>query len=138
MITFEIENQIIKLKERTSGELIENQLNFVPLKFIFGDSWIDLNKTIQFRQGNGENEKIFNIIADDSNMIYEKLPSKLKNGVVYISVKGERQEKNEAGENKTVKQVETNAYVISIAKSGFKAREESLPEEPQPSQPEEN
>lgn len=128
MLVFEVKSQNIKLIQKPSRDLIENQLNFIVCKFIFSDDWYKLDKVVQFRQENVK--KIFNINGGDDNTIYINLPPDLKTGTVLVSVYGQLEEpsgsiKNpETNETVTihdvVKKVETNAYSLQIKESGFK------------------
>lgn len=128
MLVFEVKSQNIKLVQKPSRDLIENQLNFIVCKFIFSDEWYKLDKVIQFRQENVQ--KIFNINGGDDNTIYVNLPNDLKVGTVLVSVYGQLEEPSgtinnpETDEKITitdvVKKVETNAYSLQIKESGFK------------------
>ena len=54
MLTFDVQSQNIKLVERPSRDLIENQLKFVEVCFNFDSYWDGIVKTIDWYLANPE------------------------------------------------------------------------------------
>ena len=127
MLTFDVQSQNIKLVERPSRDLIENQLKFIEVCFNFDSYWDGIVKTIQFRQPTHKILK--NIETGSENQIIVNMPENLKPGVVRISVYGKKQNKTGEIEDPTTgeiietystdEKVETNYYSLVIERSGF-------------------
>ena len=124
MLKFQITSQNLKLVEKPSRDIIENQINFVNINFSFSEEWIEMKKIVQFSQDK-ENRKrkdmdyLVNIDLGEENDVTIKMPPGIKAGILKIACYGEIAEEDEEGNKIFVKKVETNIYSIPIAETGI-------------------
>lgn len=124
MLKFQIISQNLKLIEKPSRDIVENQINFLSANFVFSEEWTDIKKLVQFSQDK-ENRKrkdmdyLVNIDLGEENDVTIKMPSGIKAGILKIACYGEIAEEDEEGNKIFVKKVETNIYSIPIAETGI-------------------
>ena len=50
MLKFQITSQNLKLVEKPSRDIVDNQINFLSANFVFSEEWTDIKKLVQFTQ----------------------------------------------------------------------------------------
>lgn len=119
MLKFQINSQNLKLVEKPSRDIVDNQINFLSANFVFSEEWTDIKKLVQFTQEREKGNWLVNIDLGTSNDVTIKMPSAIKAGILNVACYGEIVEEDEDGEKVFVKKVETTKYSIPIVESGI-------------------
>ena len=122
MLKFEINSQNLKLVEKPSRDIVEDQLKYMKINFVFDETWNDLNKLLQLSQRvcnkktNKIEEQIRNINLGNENNITIDFPPNIQHGELSFTVLG-RITHNE--EDKVIydRKVITTTYSLRITKS---------------------
>lgn len=124
MLKFQILSQNLKLIEKPSRDIIENQINFLNVNFSFSEEWTEMKKLVQFSQDKNDRkikdiDYLVNIDLGEENDATIKMPSGIKAGILKVACYGEIAEEDEDGNKIFVKKAETNIYSIPIAETGI-------------------
>lgn len=124
MLKFQILSQNLKLIEKPSRDIIENQINFLNVNFSFSEEWTEMKKLVQFSQDKDDRKRkdidyLVNIDLGEENDVTIKMPSGIKAGILKVACYGEIAEEDEDGNKIFLKKAETNIYSISIAETGI-------------------
>lgn len=124
MLKFQILSQNLKLIEKPSRDIIENQINFLNVNFSFSEEWTEMKKLVQFSQDKDDRKRkdidyLVNIDLGEENDVTIKMPSGIKAGILKVACYGEIAEEDEDGNKIFVKKAETNIYSIPIAETGI-------------------
>ena len=119
MLKFQITSQNLKLVEKPSRDIVENQINFLLANFVFSEEWTDIKKLVQFTQEREKGNWLVNIDLGTSNDVSIKMPNNIKAGLLYIACYGEISEEVEIGVKDFIKKVGTTSYSIPIVESGI-------------------
>lgn len=119
MLKFQITSQNLKLVEKPSRDIVDNQINFLSANFVFSEEWTDIKKLVQFTQERGKDGWLVNIDLGTSNDVTIKMPSDIRAGILNIACYGEIIEEDEDGAKVFIKKVETTSYSIPIVESGI-------------------
>lgn len=124
MLKFQILSQNLKLIEKPSRDIIENQINFLNVNFSFSEEWTEMKKLVQFSQDKNDRkikdiDYLVNIDLGEENDVTIKMPSGIKAGILKVACYGEISEEDEDGNKIFVKKAETNIYSIPIAETGI-------------------
>lgn len=119
MLKFQITSQNLKLVEKPSRDIVDNQINFLSANFVFSEEWTDIKKLVQFTQERGKHGWLVNIDLGTSNDVTIKMPNNIKAGILNIACYGEITEEDEDGVKDFIKKVETTKYSIPIVESGI-------------------
>lgn len=119
MLKFQITSQNLKLVEKPSRDIVDNQINFLSANFVFSEEWTDIKKLVQFTQERGKDDWLVNIDLGTSNDVTIKMPSDIRAGILNIACYGEIIEKDEDGAKDFIKKVGTTKYSIPIVESGI-------------------
>lgn len=122
MLKFEINSQNLKLVEKPSRDIVEDQLKYMKINFVFDDSWSELNKLLQLSQKiynekeRKIEEQIRNINLGNENNIIIDFPPNIKFGELSFTILGRI---THNVENKIVydRKVITTTYSLRITKS---------------------
>ena len=122
MLKFEIKSQNLKLVEKPSRDIVEDQLKYMKINFVFDDSWSELNKLLQLSQkvynkkDSKIEEQIRNINLGNENNIIIDFPPNIKHGELSFTILGRI---THNVENKIVydRKVITTTYSLRITKS---------------------
>lgn len=118
MLKFQITSQNLKLVEKPSRDIVNNQINFLSANFVFSEEWKDIKKLVQFTQEREKDNWLVNVDLGISNDVTIKMPSAIKAGILNVACYGEIVEEDEDGEKVFIKKVETTKYSIPIVESG--------------------
>ena len=124
MLKFQILSQNLKLIEKPSRDIIENQINFLNVNFSFSEEWTEMKKLVQFSQDKDDRKRkdidyLVNIDLGEENDVTIKMPFGIKAGILKVACYGEKAEEDEDGNKIFVKKAETNIYSIPIAETGI-------------------
>lgn len=124
MLKFQILSQNLKLIEKPSRDIIENQINFLNVNFSFSEEWTEMKKLVQFSQDKDDRKRkdidyLVNIDLGEENDVTIKMPFGIKAGILKVACYGEIAEEDEDGNKIFVKKAETNIYSIPIAETGI-------------------
>lgn len=124
MLKFQILSQNLKLIEKPSRDIIENQINFLNVNFSFSEEWTEMKKLVQFSQDKDDRKRkdidyLVNIDLGEENDVTIKMPSGIKAGILKVACYGEIVEEDEDGNKIFVKKAETNICSIPIAETGI-------------------
>lgn len=124
MLKFQILSQNLKLIEKPSRDIIENQINFLNVNFSFSEEWTEMKKLVQFSQDKDDRKRkdidyLVNIDLGEENDVTIKMPFGIKAGILKVACYGEITEEDEDGNKIFVKKAETNIYSIPIAETGI-------------------
>lgn len=124
MLKFQITSQNLKLVEKPSRDIIENQINFLNVNFSFSEEWTEMKKLVQFSQDKDDRKRkdidyLVNIDLGEENDVTIKMPFGIKAGILKVACYGEIAEEDEDGNKIFVKKAETNIYSIPIAETGI-------------------
>lgn len=124
MLKFQILSQNLKLIEKPSRDIIENQINFLNVNFSFSEEWTEMKKLVQFSQDKDDRKRkdidyLVNIDLGEENDVTIKMPFGIKAGILKVACYGEIVEEDEDGNKIFVKKAETNIYSIPIAETGI-------------------
>lgn len=119
MLKFQITSQNLKLVEKPSRDIIENQINFLNVNFSFSEEWTEMKKLVQFSQERGKDGWLVNIDLGEENDVTIKMPFGIKAGILKVACYGEIAEEDEDGNKIFVKKAETNIYSIPIVETGI-------------------
>lgn len=119
MLKFQITSQNLKLVEKPSRDIIENQINFLNVNFSFSEEWTEMKKLVQFSQEREKGNWLVNIDLGEENDVTIKMPFGIKAGILKVACYGEIAEEDEDGNKIFVKKAETNIYSIPIAETGI-------------------
>ena len=119
MLKFQITSQNLKLVEKPSRDIVDNQINFLSANFVFSEEWTDIKKLVQFTQERGKDGWLVNIDLGTSNDVTIKMPSDIRAGILNIACYGEIIEEDEDGAKDFIKKVGTTSYSIPIVESGI-------------------
>lgn len=119
MLKFQITSQNLKLVEKPSRDIVDNQINFLSVNFVFSEEWTDIKKLVQFTQERGKDGWLVNIDLGTSNDVTIKMPNNIKAGILNIACYGEITEEDENGVKDFIKKVGTTKYSIPIVESGI-------------------
>ncbi len=119
MLKFQITSQNLKLVEKPSRDIVDNQINFLSANFVFSEEWTDIKKLVQFTQEREKNTWLVNVELGTSNDVIIKMPSDIKAGILNIACYGEITEEDEDSAKVFVKKVETTKYSIPVVESGI-------------------
>lgn len=124
MLKFQILSQNLKLIEKPSRDIIENQINFLNVNFSFSEEWTEMKKLVQFSQDKDDRKRkdidyLVNIDLGEENDVTIKMPIGIKAGILKVACYGEIVEEDEDGNKIFVKKAETNIYSIPIAETGI-------------------
>lgn len=124
MLKFQILSQNLKLIEKPSRDIIENQINFLNVNFSFSEEWTEMKKLVQFSQDKDDRKRkdidyLVNIDLGEENDVTIKMPSGIKAGILKVACYGEIAEEDEDGNKIFVKKAETNIYSIPIVETGI-------------------
>lgn len=124
MLKFRILSQNLKLIEKPSRDIIENQINFLNVNFSFSEEWTEMKKLVQFSQDKDDRKRkdidyLVNIDLGEENDVTIKMPFGIKAGILKVACYGEIAEEDEDGNKIFVKKAETNIYSIPIAETGI-------------------
>lgn len=124
MLKFQILSQNLKLIEKPSRDIIENQINFLNVNFSFSEEWTEMKKLVQFSQDKDDRKRkdidyLVNIDLGKENDVTIKMPFGIKAGILKVACYGEIVEEDEDGNKIFVKKAETNIYSIPIAETGI-------------------
>ena len=119
MLKFQITSQNLKLVEKPSRDIVDNQINFLSANFVFSEEWTDIKKLVQFTQEREKGNWLVNIDLGTSNDVIIKMPNNIKAGILNIACYGEVAEKDEDGAKDFIKKVGTTKYSIPIVESGI-------------------
>lgn len=95
MLKFQITSQNLKLVEKPSRDIVDNQINFLSANFVFSEEWTDIKKLVQFTQEREKNTWLVNVELGTSNDVIIKMPSDIKAGILNIACYGEITEEDE-------------------------------------------
>ena len=109
----------LKLVEKPSRDIVDNQINFLSANFVFSEEWTDIKKLVQFTQERGKDGWLVNIDLGTSNDVTIKMPSDIRAGILNIACYGEIIEEDEDGAKDFIKKVGTTKYSIPIVESGI-------------------
>lgn len=122
MLKFEIKSQNLKLIEKPSRDIVEDQLKYMKINFVFDDSWSELNKLLQLSQkvynkkDRKIEEQIRNINLGNENNIIIDFPPNIKHGELSFTILG-RVTHNEESKIIYDRKVITTTYSLRITKS---------------------
>ena len=122
MLKFEIKSQNLKLIEKPGRDIVEDQLKYMKINFVFDESWVGLDKLLQMSQRlvvceNGrKEEKIINIDLGDENDVTIDFPPGIEAGELAFTILG-RVTHNEKDKIIYDRKVITTTYSIRITKS---------------------
>lgn len=119
MLKFQITSQNLKLVEKPSRDIVDNQINFLLANFVFSEEWTDIKKLVQFTQEREKGNWLVNIDLGTSNDVTIKMPNNIKAGILNIACYGEITEEDENGVKDFIKKVGTTSYSIPIVESGI-------------------
>lgn len=124
MLKFQILSQNLKLIEKPSRDIIENQINFLNVNFSFSEEWTEMKKLVQFSQDKDDRKRkdidyLVNIDLGEENDVTIKMPFGIKAGILKVACYGEITEEDEDGNKIFVKKAETNIYSIPIVETGI-------------------
>lgn len=124
MLKFQILSQNLKLIEKPSRDIIENQVNFLNVNFSFSEEWTEMKKLVQFSQDKDDRKRkdidyLVNIDLGEENDVTIKMPFGIKAGILKVACYGEIAEEDEDGNKIFVKKAETNIYSIPIVETGI-------------------
>lgn len=124
MLKFQILSQNLKLIEKPSRDIIENQINFLNVNFSFSEEWTEMKKLVQFSQDKDDRKRkdidyLVNIDLGEENDVTIKMPFGIKAGILKVACYGEIAEEDEDGNKIFVKKAETNIYSIPIVETGI-------------------
>lgn len=119
MLKFQITSQNLKLVEKPSRDIVDNQINFLSANFVFSEEWTDIKKLVQFTQERGKDGWLVNVDLGTSNDVTIKMPNNIKAGILNIACYGEIAEGGENGVKDFIKKVETTKCSIPIVESGI-------------------
>ncbi len=119
MLKFQITSQNLKLVEKPSRDIVDNQINFLSANFVFSEEWTGIKKLAQFTQERGKDGWLVNIDLGTSNDVTIKMPNNIKAGILNIACYGEITEEDENGVKDFIKKVGTTSYSIPIVESGI-------------------
>lgn len=124
MLKFQILSQNLKLIEKPSRDIIENQINFLNVNFSFSEEWTEMKKLVQFSQDKDDRKRkdidyLVNIDLGEENDVTIKMPFGIKAGILKVACYGEIVEEDEDGNKIFVKKAETNIYSIPIVETGI-------------------
>ena len=124
MLKFQILSQNLKLIEKPSRDIIENQINFLNVNFSFSEEWTEMKKLVQFSQDKDDRKRkdidyLVNIDLGEENDVTIKMPFGIKAGILKVACYGEIAEEDEDGKKIFVKKAETNIYSIPIVETGI-------------------
>ena len=122
MLKFEIKSQNLKLIEKPGRDIVEDQLKYMKINFVFDESWAGLDKLLQMSQrltvceNRRKEEKITNIDLGDENNVTIDFPPGIESGELAFTILG-RITHNEEDKIVYDKKVITTTYSIRITKS---------------------
>ena len=119
MLKFQITSQNLKLVEKPSRDIVENQINFLSANFVFSEEGTGIKKLAQFTQEREKGNWLVNIDLGTSNDVTIKMPNNIKAGILNIACYGEITEEDENGVKDFIKKVGTTSYSIPIVESGI-------------------
>ena len=77
MLKFQITSQNLKLVEKPSRDIVDNQINFLLANFVFSEEWTDIKKLVQFTQEREKGNWLVNIDLGTSNDVTIKMPNNI-------------------------------------------------------------